>query len=102
MKTTIGNTDEIMARVEANELYLVCIFDDARLFILQEINRVCWCCGGIRIEQHFITWGDSCTYDHIRGFCIEPFVQDACLYAVFGSQENAKCPFKNGPKAVCK
>ena len=102
MKTTTGTLDELRARIMAVDPLMVNAFLDERLIIFEEVNKVCWCCGGIRVEQHFITWGNGCTYDHIRGFCIEPFVQDACQYAVFGSQENAKCPFKNGPKAVCK
>ena len=101
MKTTKGTVDELFDRLRDGEPWLVDINEDENFIIFHDIFKICWCCGSIRSEHHFITWGDGVTYDHIIGYCVEPYVDEPCLFARYGSTVGVICFFKDAKDAKC-
>lgn len=96
-----GSVDELFDRIKDGEPWLVDISMEDHFIIFNDVKMVCWCCGAIRSEHHFIISENKITYDHILGYCIEPYVGDVCRHAVVGSRLDAKCPFKDEPDAKC-
>lgn len=102
MDSTKFPIEKLNEMLKAGEPWLMDIDEDEKLLIFHDIKMVCWCCGSIRSEHHFIKYGSGITYDHIIGYCVEPYVEDACRHAWAGSRIEHKCPFKDTPDAMCK
>ena len=73
---------------------------DGRVVLVDELNAVCWCCGGIRLKQHIITWEDK-LYDYVRTLCFPPYIAEPCPFAFVGSSQGVVCPFKDREKSAC-
>ena len=100
MESRVVSRDDFLKWWDSVPRDLVGFFMDAPMAMVSIISSTCWCCGGLRLVEHFITWQDGKIRDYKEVSCIEPYIQGPCEYALGGSGEN-ECPFKSRPEAAC-